>query len=272
MSRYIKERVVEQYAERFREVSDVAAVNTEGIDANQMVVLRATLRERGLKAMRVQNRLCRRAIQDGPLAGADTLLDGPTTLVWGADSIVDIAKALAEEAKALSALEIRGGFSDGAVLSREQIEDLSKLPGRAELIGQVIAKALGQAARLVSLALAPASGLLAQIREIGKNGAQEAPAETPAEEPPAPVEAEPAEEGAKADEPPPTAEADEAPQTGEAEQKADQGGTADEVTAEAPTVAEAEPKPESDDRPADEAAEQEPASAPEEPDGESEES
>ncbi|MEA3367303.1 MAG: 50S ribosomal protein L10 [Planctomycetota bacterium] len=185
MSRYIKERVVEQYAERFREVSDVAAVNTEGIDANQVVVLRAMLRERGLEAMRIQNRLCRRAIQDGPLAGADTLLDGPTTLVWGADSIVDIAKALAEEAKSLSALEIRGGFSAGAVLSREQIEDLSKLPGREELIGQVIAKALGQVGRIISLATGVASGLLSQIREIGKNAAEEAPAEPPAEEAPA---------------------------------------------------------------------------------------
>jgi len=245
MSRYIKERMVKQYAERFREVSDVAAFNTEGIDANQMVVLRFALRRRGLETMRVQNRLCRRAIQDGPLAGADTLLDGPTTLVWGADSIVDIAKALAEEAKALSALEIRGGFSAGAVLSREQIEDLSRLPGWAELIGQAVARALGQAARLVSLALAPASGLLAQIREIEKRGAQEAPAETPADEPPAPVEAEPAEEGANADEPPEeaekpqeaeTVEEPETPESREAERdRADEAeqeaGTADDASA-----------------------------------------
>ncbi|MFO8014841.1 MAG: 50S ribosomal protein L10 [Phycisphaerae bacterium] len=176
MSRYIKERIVEEYAKRFGEVSDVAAVNTEGIDANQMVTLRATLRDRGLDAMRVQNRLCRLAIREGPLAGAEALFDGPTTLVWGADGIVDIAKTLQEQARALSALEIRGGFSQGAVLSREQIEDLSTLPGREELIGQVVARAAGQASRVVSLATAPASGLLSQIREVEKR-APEAPAD-----------------------------------------------------------------------------------------------
>jgi large subunit ribosomal protein L10 len=206
MSRYIKERIVEEYAERFREVADVAAVNTEGIDANQMVTLRATLRERGLDAMRVQNRLCRLAVREGPLAGAETLFDGPTTLVWGAEGIVDIAKTLQEQAKELPALEIRGGFSQGAVLTSEQIEDLSKLPGREELIGQLVARATGQASRVVSLATAPASALLAQIREVEKRG-PEAPAaeEAPAEEKPAaeapedkPADEAPAEEAAEA--------------------------------------------------------------------------
>jgi len=217
MSRYIKERIVEEYAERFREVSDVAVVDTEGIDANQMVALRQALRERGLEAMRVQNRLCRRAIQDGPLAGADPLLDGPTTLVWGADSIVDIAKGLAEEAKDLSALEIRGGFSQGEVLSREQVDDLSKLPGREELIGQLLARAVGQAARVVSLATAPASGLLARIREIEKREPEEAPAEEAATEAPAKDTPAPEEIGEEA---PEQAEATDAPEAESQSEKA----------------------------------------------------
>jgi len=210
MSRYIKERMVEAYSQRFREVADVAAVNTEGIDANQMVTLRATLRQHGLDAMRVQNRLCRLAVREGPLAGAEVLFDGPTTLIWGAEGIVDIAKTLSEQAKDLSALEIRGGFSRGVVLSPAQIEDLSKLPGREELIGQIVARATGQASRLVSLATAPASGLLAQIREIEKRGpAEEAPAEAPAEDETAEAETPPADENAEKDADAPAA--DEAP-------------------------------------------------------------
>jgi large subunit ribosomal protein L10 len=217
--------MVGQYTKRFREVCDVAAVNTEGIDANQMVAWRQSLRDRGLEAMRVQNRLCRQAIQDSSLAGAEPLLQGPTTLVWGADGIVAIAKILTEEAKDLSALEIRGGFSAGEVLSREQMEDLSKLPSREELIGQVVARALGQAARLVSLITAPASGLVAQMREIAKRGpdeaaADEAPAEAAAEgdsaEAPAaeaPAAEAPAEEAPAEQAPAEQAEAADAPET-----------------------------------------------------------
>jgi large subunit ribosomal protein L10 len=236
MSRYIKERIVEEYAERFREVADVAAVNAEGIDANQMVTLRSTLRERGLDAMRIQNRLCRLAIQDGPLAGAERLFDGPTTLVWGADGIVAIAKTLSEQAKEVGALEIRGGFSHGAVLSREQIEDLSKLPGREELIGQVVGRAMGQASRVVSLLTAPASGLVSQIREVEKQAPGEAPAEeeasaeapeaapeqAPADETPAEGAAEGEAEEAPADEKPAEAAADDTQPEQEQEQEQEQ--------------------------------------------------
>ena len=234
MSRYIKERMVEEYSRRLGEVVDVAAVNTEGIDANQMVTFRATLRERGLDTMRVQNRLCRLAIQESPLSGAEALFDGPTTLVWGAESIVDIAKTLAEQAKEVQALEIRGGFSHGAVLSPAQIEDLSKLPGREELIGQVVARATGQASRLVSLATAPASGLLAQIREVEKQ-APEAPADTsaaeeaPAEAAPADETAEPPAEEAPAEDPPADeAEPAETAEAAEEEQEQEQASDAPE--------------------------------------------
>jgi large subunit ribosomal protein L10 len=191
MSRSMKERMVGEYEQRFSDVADVAVVNTEGIDANQMVALRATLRRRGIRAMRVQNRLARRAVQEGPLAGADVLFDGPTTLVWGGDSIVDIAKVLTDEAKELQQLEIRGGFSGGAVLTKRQMQDLSEMPSREELIGQIVGRAVGQAARIVSLATAPASGLLAQIREIEKQGPAEAA--EPAGETPAAAEEAPAE-------------------------------------------------------------------------------
>jgi len=185
MSRYVKEKIVAEYADRFGGVTDVAVVTAEGIDANRMVALRQTLRRRGIQAMRVQNRLVRLAIGDGALAGLETLFDGPTTLVWGGESIVDLAKVLTDEAKQTSELQIRGGVSGGQVLSKDQMEVLSKLPSREELIGQVLARAIGQAGRVIALALAGGGRLLAQIREIAKKGTAEPAEETPAAEAPA---------------------------------------------------------------------------------------
>ncbi len=181
MSRYLKERIVEEYAERFRGVADVAVIGTEGIDANRMVAFRDALRERGIRAMRVRNRLYRLAVRGTPLEGVEALLTGPSTVVWGGDSIVDVAKALTEQAKELQQLEIRGGVSGGAVLTKDEFEALSKLPSRTELIGQVIARAVGQAGRVVALATGVAAGLVAQIREIEKKAPDGAAAEAPAE-------------------------------------------------------------------------------------------
>ena len=180
MSRFIKEKMVEQYGERFRDVSAVAVISTQGVDAIRMAAFRSTLRGRGIQAMRIHNRLGGRAFATGDLAGIEALFDGPSTVVWGGDSIVDIAKVLKDEAARLAELQIRGGMSDGEIFSQKQLQMLSELPGREELIGMAVGKAI-------------ASQLLGQIREIEE---QASAAEAPAQEEP------------KADEPA-TAEADE---------------------------------------------------------------
>ncbi len=166
MSRFVKEKIVEQYGQRFRDVSDVAVINSQGIDVIRMTAFRGVLRRCGVRAMRVHNRLGRRALASGSLVGIETLLDGPSTIVWGGENIVDIAKILKSQAGTLTELEILGGMSDGEVLSKEQMAALSQLPSREELIGWVVANAIGQAARVVAAAMAAGGRLLAQIREV----------------------------------------------------------------------------------------------------------
>jgi len=84
-------------------------------------------------------------------------------------------------------------------------------------IGQLLARAVGQAARVVSLATAPASGLLARIREIEKREPEEAPAEEAATEAPAKDTPAPEEIGEEA---PEQAEATDAPEAESQSEKA----------------------------------------------------
>jgi large subunit ribosomal protein L10 len=184
MSRPIKEVIVAEYEKRFRDVSEMAVVGTSGIDVVRMTVLRHTLRAKGIQAMVVKNRLCRRALGALGLEGATALLRGPSALVWGGDSIVEIAKTIVQEAKTLTELDIRGGYSAGQVLSRADLDALAKLPGREELIAQVIGKVLGQAGRVVALATAPAGRLLGQVRELQERAGPAAEPETRAADEP----------------------------------------------------------------------------------------
>ena len=171
----MKEMIVAEYEKRFRDVSEMAVVGTSGIDVGRMTVLRDTLRAKGIQAMVVKNRLCRRALGALGLEGATALLRGPSALVWGGDSIVEIAKTIIQEARTLTELQIRGGYSAGRVLSQADLDALARLPGREELIAQVIGKVLGQAGRVVALATAPARRVAAQVREIEKRSPAEAP-------------------------------------------------------------------------------------------------
>jgi large subunit ribosomal protein L10 len=188
MSRMIKEKMVERYQTRFRDVSDAAVVSVQGVDVLHLTALRGTLRAKGIRALTVQNRICRRALESTPLAAAATLLRGPSTLVWGSDGIVSIAKALTAEAKAVKALQIRGGVSAGQVLSQADMEILSKMPSREELIGMVVGRAMGPASRVAAQVRSAGGRVVAQVREIEKKAPPEpAPAAAEAAAPAAPA-------------------------------------------------------------------------------------
>jgi large subunit ribosomal protein L10 len=171
MSRLIKEKMVERYQSRFRDVTDVAVVSTQGVDVLKMTALRSTLRAKGIRAMVVHNRIGRRALAGVGLEGLKDLLRGPSTLVWGGESIVDIAKTLTAEAKTLAALKIRGGVSGGQVLTDKDLDALSQLPGRLELIGRAVAMAIGTGARLAAQIKAPGGRIVSQVREYEKKAA-----------------------------------------------------------------------------------------------------
>ena len=218
MSRLIKEKMVERYQSRFRDVTDVAVVSTQGIDVLGMTALRSTLRAKGIRAMVLHNRIGRRALAGVGLEGLKDLLHGPSTLVWGGESIVDIAKVLAAQAKTLVPLKVRGGVSGGQVLTDKDFEVLSQLPGRRELIGRAVAMAIGAGARVAAQIKAPGGCIVSQVREYEKkasaaeaaaaeaappDAAAAAPAPEAAAVPAAPAsEAAPATEAPKAGQPP----------------------------------------------------------------------
>jgi large subunit ribosomal protein L10 len=179
MSRLIKEKIVEKYGEKFRGVDDVAVVSTKGVNVQAMTQFRRALRTKNIRAMVIHNRLGKRALETAGLKGIGALLRGPSTLVWGGDGIVDIAKVLALEGKNLATLEIRGGISAGQVLSKADIEALSRMPGRTELLGRIAGLAMAPAARVAALVLSPAGRVVAQVREVEKKAPAE-PVSAPA--------------------------------------------------------------------------------------------
>jgi large subunit ribosomal protein L10 len=187
MSRLIKERIIQQYGAKFNGVSDVAVVSVQGVGVIRMTALRTALRAKGIRAMTVHNRLGQRALASAGVVGLEPLLKGPSTIIWGGDGIVDIAKALMDESKTLKQLQIRGGVASGQVLSKADVEALSKMPSRQELIGQVVGRATGAAGRVVGQIRAMGGKVVSQVRELEKKLAEAEKAAAPAADGAAPA-------------------------------------------------------------------------------------
>ena len=81
----------------------------------------------------------------------------------------------ATRVKTLKKPLIKGGAVDGIVIGPDQVEDITKLPSREALIGRVVALALAPAQRIVSLANAPAAGLMGQLKTLSEGAPEGEP-------------------------------------------------------------------------------------------------
>ena len=113
----------------------------QGLSVSELQELRHLARENNVKIKVVKNRLVRVAM--GEIAvykDTDTsALEGQLLYAISNDDEVAPAQVLAKFAKEHQALELKGAFSaEGKSLNEQEVVELSKLPSKDQLIGQVV--------------------------------------------------------------------------------------------------------------------------------------
>lgn len=182
MSKYVKELMMDQLRTELGETRSVLILDFKGLDAVSENKLRLELRKKKIHVRALKNSLARKVFSERGLEGLSPYLVGPSVAVWGGDGVAELAKEISGQVKKLKKPEIKGGAVDGVVIGPAQVEEITKLPSREELIARVAALALAPAQRIISLANAPASGLLGQLKALAeKQGGGEAEAPAPAE-------------------------------------------------------------------------------------------
>ncbi len=204
-----KKAIVAQLTERFQSAQAGVLADYRGLTVAQDTELRSKLREAGVEYTVLKNNLVRFAAKNVGLDDLDPVLHGPTAIATSADDVVAPAKVLVEFAKENEALELKGGFVDGKVISVDEVKVYAAIPSKEVLIS----KMLGSLQSPIS-ALARTLQAIVDEEAVPGQKAEEAPAEeaAPVEDAPA-VEEAPAEEAAPAAEEAPV---EEAPATEEA--------------------------------------------------------
>jgi len=181
MSKYVKELMMDQLKADFGDDRSVLILDFKGLDAIAEHQLRSDLRKKKIRVRTLKNSLARRVFADLGIGDLSRFLEGPSVAVWGGDGVAELAKEVSDQVKALKKPEIKGGAVDGTVITPAQVEDITKLPSREALIARVAALALAPAQRVVSLATAPASNLLGQLKTLAECASGSEPAEAPGE-------------------------------------------------------------------------------------------
>ncbi len=167
MNREEKARIIEELAGKLRDGSAVL-VDYQGIDVAQSTQLRARSREAGVEFVVAKNTLTRRAADEAGVGGLSEYLVGPTALAFSEDPVAS-AKLMAEFADRVESFALKGGLLEGGrVLDEADVVALSKLPGREQLLAQIVGGISSPLTGLVTVLNNTIQGLVVALNQIAE--------------------------------------------------------------------------------------------------------
>ncbi len=168
-----KEQAVEDLAKRFSESTIMITTDYSGLRVAQMTELRRAMRESGVEFRVIKNSLALMAADSAGKPAMKDVIDGPTGIAFGFGDASEPAKALSDFIRAnRSALKIRGAELDGRALTPAEVQQLASLPGKDELIAQLLAQMLSPITGLVGVMNGPVGGLARVLQAHVDNLAQ----------------------------------------------------------------------------------------------------
>jgi large subunit ribosomal protein L10 len=169
-----KAQVIDRLAEKLRAGSAVL-VDYQGMDVARTTDLRRRSRELGVEFVVAKNTLAKRAADEAGIQGLRDFLSGPTALAFSEDPVAS-AKLMAQFADQVETFALKGGVLDGGrILDQADVVALSKLPGREQLIAQIVGGISSPLTGFVTVLNNTVQGLvvaLGQIAEQKQNAEQ----------------------------------------------------------------------------------------------------
>ncbi len=92
------------------------------------------------------------------------LFSGPTAIVTGRGDVAEVAKALVAFVKQNDKAAIKGASFEAALLSAEEVEELSKLPSKDAMRGMLLGTLQAPATSLVRVLNAPLLDMLYALK------------------------------------------------------------------------------------------------------------
>ena len=138
MKKTKKAKIKDDLHQKAQQACIALATDFKGLKVEEMNELRVKLRENNIDYQVVKNTLGRLALQDSSHEVIKDELKECCALAFGYDDPVLAAKTLVTYSKKNKKFTIRFGSLQGKYLSADDIAELSKLPGRHELLAKLL--------------------------------------------------------------------------------------------------------------------------------------
>ena len=157
MNREEKKEIVTELSDTLKGAALVVATDYRGLTVEKITQLRNELRSVSSEYRVVKNTLLKRATEGTAVELLHEHVTGPTAIVVSPEDPIAPVKVLVKYLKDFKSLSIKAGVLEGKLLSAEDTQALSTLPGRQELLSKVL-----------SLCVSPHVGLLNTLNGISQ--------------------------------------------------------------------------------------------------------
>lgn len=162
---------VELLQEKLNRAESMLVVDYSGTSVKDLTTLRGKLRAAGGEMYVTKNTLIDVAVGKGKMAES---LQGMNAVIFSYQDPVAAVKAIFEFHQETDKLKIKQGFMDGKVLSDAELESLSKLPGKNELIVMLMQLIKSPGTGLVNVLQAAPRNLVYVLQALADKKGQEA--------------------------------------------------------------------------------------------------
>lgn len=166
MNRNAKATVIDGLKSKMDGASIAVVSDFKGMPVEEMTQLRIKIREAGGELVIVKNTLARIALTGGKHDAIKDMFRENCAVAVGYEDPVALAKAVTGFAKTSKKMVIKHGSLEGKVLTQAQLDELSKLPGKQELLAMTLGTMNAVPTNFVSLFGNIIRGMLYALKAI----------------------------------------------------------------------------------------------------------
>jgi large subunit ribosomal protein L10 len=167
-----KRAAVTSIAGIIREAKDLIFTDFRGLSVAQITELRNRLRSQNALYKVIKNSYARRALSELGLPETPEFLIGPTALVLIQADAGPSAKMILDFGRAAS-VKVKGGIIGGKVYTSEEVQALSKLPSRDQLISMLMSTMGGPIQNTAFILKAVIQKLISTVKAVAEAGSKE---------------------------------------------------------------------------------------------------
>ena len=165
-TRVQKEKEIEVLHREFGESPNALLVGFQGIKVSADERLRRELRQANISYRVVKNTLAIRAANGTPIEQVKGQFEGATAVALSKNDPVALAKLLSKWAKESSVFSFKAAVVEGKAIDVRDIESLSNLPSKEELVSKVMFMINSSAQRLAMVTAGVARNLVVVLDQI----------------------------------------------------------------------------------------------------------